>query len=120
MDQIKIKKFKKLLMEEKARIMNSNFMSSNEDLEISSDDLPDESDFASSVVNQAVSTSLRDQNVLELKRIEEALERLDAASYFECDECGDNIEEKRLEALPTTKFCISCAETFEHKRKAFA
>lgn len=119
-DQAKTGKFRKLLLAEKTRILNSSLMTDREDLAISSDDLADESDLASSLVNQSVTTSIRDQGVVELKRIEEALGRLEEGTYFECDECGEEIEEKRLAALPTTKFCIACAESSEHKKKVFA
>jgi DnaK suppressor protein len=114
------KKFQKLLLDQKARILNSNLMANREDLEVSTDEMADENDFASAIVNQSVTTNLRDQNVNDLKKIEEALVRLEEGSYFECEECGDEIEERRLQALPTTSLCIACAEQSEHKRKSFA
>ena len=38
-----------------------------------------------------------------------ALARLEAGTYGTCDRCGSPIAAARLEALPTTKHCISCA-----------
>jgi RNA polymerase-binding protein DksA len=45
----------------------------------------------------------------ELKKIERALERIDAGSYLECESCGEPIGEERLKALPTSVQCIDCA-----------
>jgi RNA polymerase-binding transcription factor DksA len=37
-----------------------------------------------------------------------ALARLDAGSYGRCEGCGAAIPYERLEALPETRFCVSC------------
>jgi len=42
-----------------------------------------------------------------------ALERLHEGSYGECLHCGKPIGEKRLEALPSTPYCIECQEKIE-------
>ncbi len=41
--------------------------------------------------------------------IERALVRLDRGGYGICERCGKEIEIKRLEALPATPTCASCA-----------
>lgn len=46
----------------------------------------------------------------ELQRINEALSRIDHDQYGICVSCGNKISIKRLEALPFTDRCISCAE----------
>jgi DnaK suppressor protein len=46
----------------------------------------------------------------ELKRIDEALQRLREGRYGVCVTCGEPIEGQRLEAVPYTDRCISCAE----------
>ncbi|HEX5095680.1 MAG TPA: TraR/DksA C4-type zinc finger protein [Acidimicrobiia bacterium] len=43
--------------------------------------------------------------------IERALIRLRYGTYGRCDECGSTIGAARLEALPATRHCISCAST---------
>ena len=42
-----------------------------------------------------------------------ALERLHDGSFGECLHCGEQIGEKRLEALPWTPYCIECQEKIE-------
>jgi DnaK suppressor protein len=50
---------------------------------------------------------------LELKRIDVALQRLEAGTYGVCAECGAPIEPKRLKALPSAVRCASCAAAQE-------
>jgi RNA polymerase-binding transcription factor DksA len=45
----------------------------------------------------------------ELARIDKALTRLDADAYFQCERCGEDIGEARLQALPDSALCIDCA-----------
>jgi DnaK suppressor protein len=48
-----------------------------------------------------------------LEAIEAALARLDAGTYGVCVECGDKIAPRRLEALPFSTLCITCARERE-------
>jgi len=48
-----------------------------------------------------------------LHRIEEALERLEEGTFGYCFECGDEIEERRLRALPFAVRCKDCEEARE-------
>jgi DnaK suppressor protein len=41
--------------------------------------------------------------------IDRALEKLSDGSYGMCDQCGREISEARLDALPATSTCIDCA-----------
>ena len=45
-----------------------------------------------------------------VKEVQQAIERLDAGTYGECEKCGEPISAARLEALPSTPFCINCAD----------
>lgn len=49
----------------------------------------------------------------ELKRIDDALQRLVEGRYTRCAVCGEEIEPQRLEAVPYTDRCIACAERGE-------
>lgn len=48
-----------------------------------------------------------------LYRIEEALSRLDSGNFGNCFECGDEISERRLRALPFAVRCKDCEEARE-------
>ncbi len=44
-----------------------------------------------------------------LEDVEAALERIEAATYGNCGQCGRDISKERLDALPQTATCIECA-----------
>jgi RNA polymerase-binding transcription factor DksA len=47
--------------------------------------------------------------LLEIRRIEAALARIEAGEYGICTVCGKPISPERLDALPDTPFCRNCA-----------
>jgi len=59
--------------------------------------------------------TLSSKNLKSLNEIDDALSRLDQGTYGNCQKCGEPISEARLEAMPETLFCISCAKEQESK-----
>lgn len=55
--------------------------------------------------HQVLANNLRDA----LADVDRALQKLDEGAYGRCELCGDEIAEARLEAMPATRYCISCA-----------
>jgi DnaK suppressor protein len=49
----------------------------------------------------------------QLSLVRLALERLHEGTFGECMHCGKTIGEKRLDALPSTPYCIQCQEKVE-------
>ncbi len=47
------------------------------------------------------------------KAVEQALNLLETGEYGICQECGDPINPKRLEAIPWTTLCVSCKEAHD-------
>ncbi|HZJ94017.1 MAG TPA: TraR/DksA family transcriptional regulator [Thiopseudomonas sp.] len=45
-----------------------------------------------------------------IKEVQLALERLDEGTYGECEQCAEPINTARLEAMPTARLCIKCAD----------
>lgn len=48
-----------------------------------------------------------------LRKIDEALRKLDEGTYGICEDCGEKIEEGRLKILPFAIYCIDCQERKE-------
>lgn len=48
-----------------------------------------------------------------LHMIEDALKRMKAGSYGLCANCEDEVQQKRLDAVPWAKYCIDCQEKQE-------
>ena len=44
-----------------------------------------------------------------LDRVERALEKLDEGTYGTCDACGKSIPAPRLQAMPDSVLCVTCA-----------
>ena len=73
---------------------------------------PLSADFAEQAVeteNDQVVDALDQEAQIELSQINKALLRIEQGEYGNCVVCGQSINPKRLQALPHTPFCISCA-----------
>lgn len=68
----------------------------------------------------ATELRLRDREKWLLGKIDKALERLEAGSIDECEDCGELIGLKRLLARPVTTLCIDCKEAREREESALA
>jgi len=73
----------------------------------------DWSEQASERENDEVLESLGNSSEQELAMIKFALLRIENGTYFQCDECGEEIPTARLELLPFTAHCVNCAEKIE-------
>lgn len=74
---------------------------------------PLSSDFAEQAVereNEEVLDALGEAGRQELRRISAALARIDNGEYGVCVGCGEQIPWPRLEVLPFSDQCVSCAE----------
>ena len=49
----------------------------------------------------------------ELTRMDEAVGRLERGTYGLCDDCGTEIDEKRLSAAPLALYCMDCQKRHE-------
>ncbi len=105
-------KFKKLFEEQRAGLIYS-YKFINEDFSLKSDDLSDESDLSSATLEQGMRMQLRNREALFLKKIDEALLKIQSGTFGVCSSCEEDIEVSRLEVRPTASLCISCKETEE-------
>jgi DnaK suppressor protein len=64
---------------------------------------------ATDLKNQEALEALENSEIHEIHQIQEALKRISKGTYGICAHCGENIDPKRLDALPTATRCISCA-----------
>jgi len=77
------------------------------------DGIQDLADKAASAYSKELNFSLSDAERNLLMSIEEAFNRIKDGSYGVCTNCGAEIGEKRLQAVPWTPFCIDCQELQE-------
>jgi RNA polymerase-binding transcription factor len=67
-------------------------------------------DLAQHSHEEFVSLQLNGLEYLQLRQVEEALDRLVAGDYGVCQRCEEPIPAKRLHALPWAKYCVKCQE----------
>lgn len=79
--------------------------------------LPDPTDRASQETDMSLELRSRDRERKLLKKINEALERIEHDDYGYCEKCGEEIGVKRLEARPTAELCIDCKTLDEIREK---
>jgi len=114
-----LQRFKSLLDEKRAQIVANAQSTLAEDMALDANDLPDEMDLASSEYLQSFQFRLRGREKVFLEKIDRALVKIAQGDFGVCDECGEEISIKRLEARPETTLCIRCKEDQERAEKDF-
>ena len=112
-------KIRKDLLELKEKITSGALEVGDRELHSSREDLLDSGDIATVELNQSFTIRLRVREEKLLKKIDSALGRIDDGSFGTCEECGEEIEVKRLIARPVTTLCIDCKsrqEAEEHSQ----
>jgi DnaK suppressor protein len=70
-----------------------------------------EEDQAQITHDEFVSLRLNRLDYLQLRMIEEALDRLNSGDFGICLACEEPIPAKRLKALPWARYCVDCQES---------
>lgn len=66
-------------------------------------------DGTSEAVERLATTATARSLSVSIADIDRALEKLEEGTYGSCDQCGNEIGEARLEALPASNRCVDCA-----------
>ena len=120
MNKAQLKKFRALLEEKRDEIVKKAKQTLDEDMTLDANDLPDEMDLAASEGLQSFQFRLRGREKTFLEKIDRALQKIEGGEFGVCEECGEEISVKRLEARPETTLCIRCKEDQERQEKDFA
>ena len=120
MNKTQLKKFKTLLTEKRDEIVKKAKQTLEEDMTLDANDLPDEMDLASSEYLQSFTFRLRGREKSFLDKIHKALAKIEDGSFGTCEEGGEEISVKRLEARPETTLCIRCKEDQERQEKDYS
>jgi len=103
-----LEKFRKILTQQRDELLGRAQAALSGDIHLDPDDFPDEIDTASSEVGLAFIGRLRERERGLLSKINAALEKIEDGEYGECENCGEEIGRKRLEARPVARLCIDC------------
>jgi DnaK suppressor protein len=110
----KLEEFKKILLEEKAKILEN--LSEEEDLYINQSE-GDEGDLADVSLNNDMLNRLSDFEIEKLRLIDRALEKIEEGTYGICEGTGQPIPEARLRAVPWTLYTVEYAEKLNKSKK---
>tara|TARA_B100000989_G_scaffold108775_1_gene79752 strand:+ start:52 stop:459 length:408 start_codon:yes stop_codon:yes gene_type:complete len=107
--RLKLINWKSELLKESSQTL-SNLQSENEAK-------PDITDRASEEIDRSFELRTRDRERKLINKIEAALQRINDGSYGYCDETGDPISIKRLEARPVATLSLEAQEMHEKAEK---
>ena len=117
---IDINRFREALLEERTRVQAALENLHEETAGTLSDDAGEESaydnhpaDTATETYDRELDYTLEENSAHVLAEIEAALKRIEDGSYGTCSNCGKQIPEGRLEALPWAPLCIDCQRHLE-------
>ena len=105
----KLVSWKKDLLKESSQTLN-NLQNENEAK-------PDITDRASEEIDRSFELRTRDRERKLINKIDAALQRIEDGSYGYCDETGDPISIKRLEARPVATLSLEAQEMHEKSEK---
>ena len=80
---------------------------------------PDVADRASSETDRAIELRARDRQRKLISKIDAALQRLDDGTYGYCEETGEPISLKRLDARPIATLSLEAQERHERREKVY-
>lgn len=112
-----LEKFRKLLTEERIRIVQNAIRIADRNVTIDSDDVPDIVDLATSDLSLNLNVEIRERERHLLGKIDTALAKIDDGSFGICEDCGEPIALGRVYARPVTTLCIKCKEEEEELEK---
>ena len=78
---------------------------------------PDPTDRATVESERNFTLRIRDRERKLIGKIKEALEKMEEGSYGICEDCEEDISEKRLKARPVTTLCIECKTRQENEER---
>jgi DnaK suppressor protein len=80
---------------------------------------PDLADRASSETDRAIELRARDRQRKLIAKIDSALQRIDDGTYGYCEETGEPISLKRLEARPIATLSVEAQERHERRERVY-
>lgn len=115
MDQTTLDTFKTLLHDQKRALLAQANHTVNQETSTVKEHLSDYADLATQESDQAFQLRIRDRERKLIKKIDQALERIDEGTFGLCECCGEEIGAERLKARPVTTFCIECKTKMEER-----
>ena len=116
----KLLAIKKKLVKQRTELLTEAEETLNSKISTEKESFPDPTDQAVAELDSNFTLRLRGREQKLLKKIDEAIARIESGTYGVCESCGEQISTKRLEARPVTTLCIECKTRQEEEEKMHA
>jgi DnaK suppressor protein len=113
MDKKRLDYYKKKLMARREELMRTIARTAEEGRQADEDQTVDLSDKAANSYTKEFLFGMTNTDRTILNMIEAALKRIQNDEYGVCTNCQEEMQQKRLEAVPWAKHCINCQEKAE-------
>jgi DnaK suppressor protein len=113
MDKKKLDQFKKKLEERQQELRRIVSRTEQDGRAADSETAQDIADKAANSYNKEFLFHQSNNERQLLGMVEGALDRIRQGNFGQCISCGEEINAKRLEAVPWTRYCIACQEKLE-------
>ena len=110
MNEINLAEIKEKLIAERELLIEK--LKGN-DLSVDASETPDPVDLAVRNYSKNVMLAVSENESRQLLLINEALERIADDEYGVCQNCEQDINPKRLNAVPWARYCLNCQELLE-------
>jgi len=115
MDSKKLEHFKKILLTQLRDLTAQVSDDRAAAIDSLDGDAKDVVDKSQQDVNQELALQLGERASRMIAEIDQALMRIDEGSYGKCERCEKEIDERRLEAVPTARYDAACQEAIERE-----
>jgi len=113
MDKKRLEYYKKKLLARRDELLRDIARTQREGREADEDPTVDLADKAANSYTKEFLFGQTHQDRSLLQLVEEALVRIRQSSFGECVSCHEELQQKRLEAVPWTRYCVTCQEKME-------
>ena len=113
MDKRKAKTYRDKLMDRRVGLVGQVQAAEAYSRERDAEATQDPADMAANAYTKELLMSMSTNDRQLLDSIDAALERIEAGKYGKCVHCGQPIQEKRLEAVPWARHCLTCQDLNE-------
>ncbi len=116
MDKEQLEFFRGLLLQQQKELL-SHADDTVVDMTTQAESFPDPTDRATHESDQNFTLRIRDREHKLIKKIKQAIERIDNGTFGQCETCGEDISFDRLKARPVAEQCIECKTKAEALEK---
>jgi len=113
MDKKKVEHYRKRLLAKQEELLRSVTKSEHDGRQIDAEVTQDIADKAANSYTKEFLFHQSDDNRRILQLVDEALGRIKNGDYGSCVACQEDVQQKRLEAVPWARHCIECQEKQE-------